>query len=230
MLQNKDHKFIEDSMDHVKKILIRSSGSIDRAEECLSYLTDVYLEYDKEKNPNFPLWAAQRCSMRYKDDQRSMIGPTRYNNFFKSKRLKEVMAKNNKDSEEYVQAQEELSSMNPLDKFYDNCSMDDYKGRFDIADFKNSFEGVEWEDLKQAIFNKLDKYFPESKENKSSTKKNMIYKSLIREYIIPKCEGAKHITLEAIAQRNAVCIATVTNAKNHETLKIFFRNILERED
>lgn len=231
MLDENDQKFLEDSFQDVRRILVASSGSVQKADECLSYLTDVYLEYDHEKSTNFPRWAAKRCILRKKDEDRRSIGATRYNNHFKVKKLKDFIEKEsykNPDSEEIKKAERELMEMNSLDSYYCNRSFEDLKVP-DFAGKNSTFAEVEWNDLKRKIVEKSEQEFPDIANNPRRNRRNLIFRTLIKDYFLEKAENDSRVTVESIAQRMEISPTTLITIKKSDRLKNFFERVLEIE-
>jgi hypothetical protein len=208
-LTNEQRKLIEDNLIEIKKILTsvfsknKGYSSLgnpkDLVNEALSYLPDVTLEYQVSLSNtlSFARFATHRCLLRLIDEYRKMNRHTRVDRQ-KKKLIKSIQDKI-EDQKGFCTEQDLSEAIKDIGKDphkimrINKCN----KSSFDQADNviirkDKGLSEIEWSDFKLGILKQAEKFFQEYPDiDQSKAMSCRIYKILIKDYLLPKFEGAE---------------------------------------
>lgn len=233
-------KLVEDNAEAVYRSLLRRTKrrnwmlGANRVypEEALSYLVDVVKEYDPTKNTDFVGYAVNRCLNRLKDEYRRLNRHIRIScakipivDSIKNR----LLVSKGYCSESEVSEEIQKIGLDP-DKFknvtkHKKVNMEDVLDRSLYCD--GGMEEIEWNNFKNQLIAKSEKHFveydDEGDEKKSNNLSAKVHKILIREYILPKCDGAEHKTLAQIANETNLSEGRLSQLIRGKKMKNFIK-------
>lgn len=181
-------------------------------DEAISFLPDVYLEFDQNKTTSsFECFAANRCFFRLidqlrKQDRHRVRGERSRINAIKDQVYKE---------RGFCDSDEIKRRLGKTSKNVDKYIWFKDRKRVDISEANNvldtdNVQKIEWEDVKTHIMENLDREFPRSCSDKFSSEFVLtVHRKIIQEYLLPKAEGKKFKTLKQISQDTGLSYSRV---------------------
>ncbi len=188
-------------------------------DEALSYLPEIMInEYDPKKSIHldFKKFAAQRCFYRIFDHYRKYHRSYLRNNKI-NRRIIEMSEDGQTGQKEILLEREKLAGKKKFRKVRSNVKT--HHGIFYIdSSFVNN---IEWEDFKNTVSTKVDMAFkhPTKIGSHHKTDATIVYKSLLSDHIIPKCQGLKYKTLKEISDQLLLSQATLCKILHSDKMK-----------
>jgi hypothetical protein len=110
--------------------------------------------------------------------------------------------------------------VNPIEFYPEN--------KFEIAD--NNLQDVEWQDLREGLVKKADKYFKEYLEEgfEKLDRSSRIHKILLFDYILPKSEGKAYKTLEEIGNQVGMQEARLSQIIKGDRMRNFIKLVYKK--
>lgn len=209
------------------------------AEEILSFLPDVTLEYVKKKDKQgFVSFATIRCIYRHMCHSRSIgklsLSDIRQNNEINKTIDKVVKQKGYCSHDDIILSHPDLTErkLHKLYSRFNTLTLTNYKDTNDTigisknipVDSKNFFEDIEWNDLKETLVKRSKKYF-EGVYRKSETAQ--MSQLIVKDWLIPKVEGKENLSIDSIALMFGVTKNRVSQIIHSKQMKHFILENLQ---
>lgn len=247
-LTDAQKKLIEDNLIEIKKILKYILGKSSNLRnfnaaatllyEATSYLPEVTLEYHESlaKKITFAQFAASRCYLRLIDEYRKLnknIRIQKHRQMMIKKVTEEIVAEKGSCTEnDLVEKLKQVGGNLWQEYLRENSQKSITDDRYQFSYVDQGLVQVDWHDFKAGIMKKAEEFFKEYPGDHfvdSHNRSSRIHKILLKEHLLPKCQGESYKTLREIAEQVGLKESRLSQLIHGERMKRFMQSVYKDE-